>query len=102
MPGLQRDGNLREGPVTSSDRDDRIGGLGDQRVPGVPESRADDGVQVPVPIPGIRNNTDGQAATFLCTPARCFHHAGEPPADQYLVIFCNQVSHSPGRFILLR
>jgi len=99
MTGLQRDGNLREGPVTSPDRDDRIGGLGDNHIPGVSLSCADNDIQVPVPVPGIRHNTDCHPALFLCPLAGCFHYAGEPAADKGLVFFRDQKTNGPGSLV---
>jgi hypothetical protein len=91
-------GNFGERPVASTDSDNRIRRLDHDDISRLPEAGADDNVKVPVPVAGVRHDTDRYSVHLPGPPARCFHNATETSAHNGPVIRCYEISDFPGRF----
>jgi hypothetical protein len=87
--------------MAPANRDDRIGRLHHEDVPGMAKTGPDHDAEMLVPVAGTGYDPDSDPAMLTGSPARGFHHPAEPSADQGLVLCCNEAADREGQLVLI-
>jgi hypothetical protein len=87
--------------MAPANRNDRIGRLHHEDIPGMAKTGPDHDAEMLVPVAGTGYDPDSDPAMLTGSPARGFHHPAEAATDQGLVLFCNEAADRNGQLALV-